>query len=238
MSTAIVLLAFLTGDEAATTAALDKFKTDYKAKEAATRAGAVTELARTQDDKIYAKLGQLLVVDANEVRIAAAKGLALVTENRKKAAIYLANGLAPNQKEPMVAAAILEALGKVKESPAPETVAKFLKTRNTPICKAAVEAAGEIGSRFTVPALIDCLKWLEENAKDAPATGGGGAGYAGLGGGGGTAADPESKDRERVVRPICLKALQTITKSSNSSAKEWESWMKSSEGARFLRGEK
>jgi HEAT repeat protein len=186
---------------------------------------------------VYAKLGQLLVVDANEVRIAAAKGLGTVTENRKKASIYLANGLAPNQKEPMVVAAILEALGKVKESPAPESVVKYLKTRNTPICKAAVQAAAEIGSRATVPALVDCLKWLEENAKDAPATGGGGGGYAGLGGGG-TVADQESKDRERAVKPICLKALQDITKSSNSNAKEWESWLKSAEGARFLRGEK
>lgn len=224
-------------DDAAVAAALDAFKTAYKAKEPAGRAGAVAELAKTHHDKVYSRLGQLLQMDVPEVRVAAAKGLGDVTANRKRPVAYLVAALPVNSKEPMTVAAILEALGKLKEPPAQQEVEKFLKTRNTPICKAAVEALGSIGSRSSVGPLIDCLRWLEESAKAAPSTqglgGGGGGGLAGLGGGG--PVDRDSRDRERMVKPVLLKALTAITKENHPGAMEWESWWRSN-SAKFLSG--
>ncbi|HEV3028369.1 MAG TPA: hypothetical protein VG457_12395, partial [Planctomycetota bacterium] len=56
--------------EASITEALEKFKAAYRSKEVSDRALAVTELAKTPHEKIYAKLGALLVVDDVTVRIA------------------------------------------------------------------------------------------------------------------------------------------------------------------------
>src|SRR5436190_5411563 len=114
MTLLILALSFLLDDDAAATAALDKFKTDIKVKEVSGRAAAVSELAHTQHEKIWARLGALLVVDEKEVRIAAAKGLATVTENRKKAVVHLIGGTGPNAKDPVVLAAILKAIGDLK----------------------------------------------------------------------------------------------------------------------------
>ena len=62
---AIALLALLQAatDDASATAALDKFKTEYKVKEVGQRAAAVGDLAKTLHDKVIAKLSALLVVD-------------------------------------------------------------------------------------------------------------------------------------------------------------------------------
>ena len=235
MITLILALSFLAGDDDATaTVALDKFKADYKVKEASGRATAVNELARTQNEKVWSRLGQLLMTDEKEVRIAAAKGLAAVTENHKKPASLLAAALAPNSKDPVVLAAILEALGKLKEvSSAPE-VEKNFKSKQIPVAKAAIEAAGEIGSRGSVQPLIDTLKWLDSNAQDAPAYGGNGGGAPAVGSGG-TASDASAKERNTTLSPIVIKTLATLTKTSHSNLKEWEAWWRA-EGAKFMSG--
>src|SRR5215831_16345593 len=103
----LALALFAADDDTAATAALDKFKADYKSKEATVRASAVAELARTPHDKVTAKLGQLLMTDEKEVRIAAAKGLGAVAENRRKPVAYLIAAAGPNAREPLVMAAIL-----------------------------------------------------------------------------------------------------------------------------------
>src|SRR5262245_18447409 len=181
MSTILLLLAVLAQeDDAATTAALNKFKTDYKSKEATARVSAVTELASTQHEKVPARLGHLLGMDANEVRIAAAKGLGGNQVNRRKAVAMLSVGAAANAREPMVIAAILEAIGKLKEPVGAAEVERHFKSKQIPQAKAAIEAAASIGSRTSVHPLIETLRWLEEGAKEAPAygNGNGGAGSA------------------------------------------------------------
>ncbi|MBI3855469.1 MAG: HEAT repeat domain-containing protein [Planctomycetes bacterium] len=235
MTTLILALAFLAAnDDTAATAALDKFKTDYKSKEATVRASAVAELARTENDKVTARLAQLLVTDEKEVRIAAAKGLGGCTENKKKPVAVLCAAIGPNAKEVPVLAAILEALGKLKEPPAAAEVERHFKSKQIPEAKAAIEAAAAIGSRTSAQPLIETLRWLEEGAKDAPAYGGGGGGKTPSVGGNGTS-DEAGKERERMLRSVVLKALETITKSSHSNAKEWEDWWRS-EGGRFMSG--
>ena len=128
----LALALFRWDDDAAATAALDKFKADYKSKEASVRAAAVLELARTSHEKVTAKLAQLLMTDEKEVRIAAAKGMADQTENRKKPVAYLIAAAGPNAREPAVMAAILDALGKLKEPPAAAEVERHFKAKHIP----------------------------------------------------------------------------------------------------------
>lgn len=225
-------------DEAAINAALEKFKTDYKVKETTGRVSAVAELAKTQGDKIQARLVAVLSSqDEKEVRIACAKGLGAVTDNKKKAVSLLAAALNANQKEFAVAAAILEALGKLGDQAATATVENNFKSRNTAVLKAAVEAAGELKSKSSVPQLIDLCKRLEEGAKETPNLGGGnyggGGGIPGLGQGG--QVDEMARERERVVKPIVIKVLGDMTKTNFSMAKEWETWWKT-EGGRWMSG--
>jgi HEAT repeat protein len=224
-------------EDAAAAEALEKFKTEYKAKEASARATAVSSLASTFHDKTWARMGQVLVADAPEVRIAAAKGFALAAaaENRKKPIQLLLAGVGPNQKEPSVIAAIYESLGKLKDATALPPLEAALKSRDVVILKSAAEAVGSIGARSSVPALIDCMKWLEAGAQEAPSLNGGGQ-YGNLPGvGGGGVTDEGGRERERTVKPVVQKALGAITKVSHSSGKEWETWWRQNGGA-FLRG--
>jgi hypothetical protein len=238
ISLALALLASIPQqDEAAATAALDQFKTDYKAKEASARAAAVTTLSGTSHDKVYAKLGQLLAVDEAEVRVAAAKGLGQAKgESLKKPMTHLLNGIAPNAKNVPVLAAILEALGKLKQEAALPEIEKHFKAKNVQEGKAAVEAAGEIRSRLSIPGLIALLKWLEESAKEAPQYQGGGGGKGGFGGGnlpgqgGGGVVDEDAREREKILTPLVHKALQSITGQKIQSRKDWEDWYKETGG--------
>ena len=228
-------------DETASTEALEKFKTDYKAKETGGRVTAVAERAKVQGDKVILRLAQVLSSpDEKEVRIAAAKGLGSVTENKKKPMQALVSGIAPNQKDPAVVAAILEALGKLGDQGAVATVESNLKSKNALVLKAAVEASGDLKSRSSVPQLIELCRRLEEGAKEAPNlnTGGGG----GTGGGNNIPGvsnsgmtDENARERERVVKPVVIKVLGALTKTNLGSAKEWEEWWRT-EGAKFMSG--
>src|ERR1041384_4071472 len=97
--------------------ALEKFKAEDKSKEASARATAVSELATTDHDKVFARLGQVLdSQEDKEVRIAAAKGLGSAGDNKKKPVQILIGSTLPNARDPFVLAAILEALGKLGEN--------------------------------------------------------------------------------------------------------------------------
>src|SRR5438477_8527909 len=97
-------------DEKEAAEALSKFSAAFKAKEIEARVDAVNELAKTQHEKIYTKLGSLLLTDVREVRIAAAKGLAGAEEHKKKVTNYFLNGFLANASDLGVEAAIIESL--------------------------------------------------------------------------------------------------------------------------------
>ncbi len=243
MTTVILALAILAQaaakpDETAANAALEKFKIEYKAKETPVRVTAVVDLARVQGDKIVVRLAQVLTSpDDKEVRIAAAKGLGGATENKKKPMQALAAAVGPSQQDPAVVAAILEALGKLGDQGAVAVVENNFKSKNTLVLKAAVEAAGELKGKSSVPQLIDLCKRLEEGAKEAPSVGGGGnyggGNLPGVGGGG--VVDDMARERERVVKPIVIKVLGALTKTNLGMAKEWENWWRT-EGGKFMSG--
>lgn len=222
-------------EDAAATEALEKFKTDFKAKESAARAGAVSELAQTQNDKVYIRLAQVLTSgDEKEVRIAAAKGLGAATE-KKKPVQLLSASLTANAKDVAVIAAILEALGKLGDQAACPVVENNFKSKNATILKAAVDAAGELKSRGSVRPLIDLLKNLEEGSKEAPNLGGnyGGNGVPNVNNNG--VSDDLAKERERIVKPVVIKVLGNLTKVNHTMAKEWEDWWRA-EGGKFMSG--
>jgi hypothetical protein len=231
--------AALKPEDTAANDALEKFKSDYKAKESSARASAVLELGKTQHEKVVARVGQVLTSpDDKDVRIAAAKALGGGTEYKKKSAQVLIAAIGPNQKDSVVVAAILEALGKLGDQVAVGTVESEFKSKDVAVLKAAVEAAEGLGSRSSVPLLIDLLKRLEEGAKTAPNPGGGGGygggKYGGLGGGSGVT-DAMAQEREKVVKPVVHKALASLTKASHAMAKEWEDWWRT-EGGKYLSG--
>jgi len=224
----IVLAALVAPDEPEVNAALEKFKTDYKNKDLSARVAAVTELSKTQHDKVLLKLGALLVVDDKDVRIAAAKGFEEQKENKKKASLELANALAPNVTLIPVAVTILEELGLLQEeASAPEVEKHFAKTDPLDIQKAAVMAAGKIRSASSIDPLIKLLKELELEAQQ---NGGRGAGrmkgLGGKGGGGGAVKSGNAADRDRAseLLPSVRGSLGSITKTTCQDAKEWEAW--------------
>lgn len=238
MTLAILALALLLRDEAAD--ALKQFDAAYKSKEAAARAAAVTELAKTDHEKVISKLEKLLVVDAKEVRLAAAAGLGVVREakdHNKREMAALTKGIVPNYPEREVILAIVAALDKFGDGVGLSILHQHFSSPDIPVARAAVEAAGELRKKESVPVLIAFAKYLEASARDASNVGPNGrtvtgGGLPGIGGAGGTAGDPEAPKRARALSPLVAKTLESITKKSFKTTPEWESWWKK-EGSDF-----
>ncbi|HXX95051.1 MAG TPA: HEAT repeat domain-containing protein [Planctomycetota bacterium] len=232
MPVAILILSFALADEAAD--ALKQFEAAYKSKDAAARAQAVTELAKTDHEKVIAKLEKLLVVDAKEVRLAAAAGLGIVREtapHNKKEMAALTKGIVPNYAERSVLLAIVEALEKFGEGVGLSILHQHFASPDIPVAKAAVETAGDLRRKESIPALITFLKYLETTARDAANVGPGGrtvtgGGLPGIGGAGGQAGDPDAPKRARALTPVVTKTLESLTRKTFKTTAEWEAWWK------------
>ena len=172
MTTLLLALALALGDDAE---ALEKFKTDIKGKDAAGRAAAIDELAKTKSPKVCAKLASMLTNEVVDVRCAAAKGLG-TQDDKKRAIPLLAAAVAPNAKEPLVLAAIVSALGKLGDEAGAAEINKHVSHENLDVAKAAVEAAGEIRSASSFDPLIKAMKECEETLKPRDRQNGGGFG--------------------------------------------------------------
>ncbi|HEX7896861.1 MAG TPA: HEAT repeat domain-containing protein [Planctomycetota bacterium] len=224
----MLLIMVLVMQDDPSVAALETFKADYKSKDPSVRAQAVTALSSTQHDKVYARLGQLLTVDDKDVRIAAAKGLGgCSAEKKTKPLTYLLGATAPNLKEPMVLAAILEALGKLRQEAALPEVEKHYRSKQIVVAQAAIQAAADIKSPRSVPGLINLLKWLDDAAQEAPSLDGG-SNVPGVGGGG--VQDQGAVERQRTLTPVVNKSLQAITGSAMNGRLAWENWFRETGG--------
>jgi len=228
MTTLLFILALALGDDAE---ALDKFKTDFKAKDPATRVAAVEELSKAQSPKVCARLGSLLGVDTPEVRIAAAKALMGQQDDRKHAVAFLVGGVAANAKDPAVLAAIVASLGKLREEAGAAEVNKHIAAENVDLAKAAVESAGEIRSASSFDPLIKELKNCEEILKPRdPNSGGVGGRLAGGGvgrfGGNNGQSMKDMRERAQMLKPEITKALKEMAKVACQDAQDWENWWK------------
>lgn len=212
--------------------ALEKFSKAYKAKDPSDRAAAVTELARTLDDKVVARLGALLVVDDLTVRIAAAKGLSSASgELRRKAVNLLSRAFGPNAGEPLASAALVESMETMQDGLGYAVLKANLKSPDPATSRAAIEAAGQIRDKSFIAPLIDHARFLESASRDALNTGPGGRTVTG--GGlpfvGGTAADPDAPKRARLLVPLIHKALESITKQTFKTTPGWAEWWRKNE---------
>ena len=207
--------------------ALKAFAKDYSAPAAVVRAAAVTELSKLRNATTRAKLGGLLVVDEESVRIAAAEGLGGFTEEKEKVASFLISAVAPNAKLFRAEAAVLLALGKLGDESALPSVHQSFESRDPKdtdftVAKAALKAAGMLRSRDSIDPLIDLGKRCEKILKGGGAKNSGKGGAAGLGVAGGTP-DPQTL-RAKALVPAILKSLQSISKEKWVSLVEWEIW--------------
>ena len=221
MSYLIALALSIGADEAA---ALDAFKAEIKGKDAAGRAAALGELAKTSGPKVAAKLQAYLVTDTTEVRVAAAAGLGLQSEALKPATAYLIQGAAVNAKSPPVLAAIVTALGKLKDEAGVAEVNKHYGDE-LEVAKAAVQAAGEIRSPSSFDGLIKELKACDEALKPRDRQQGG-FGGGGLGRLDGQNNPREARERARELQPMIKGVLQSMAGITCEDGKDWETWWK------------
>lgn len=232
MTTALLLLAALLDDKEAD-AALQRFKMSYASNSPVARAAAVSELARTQHEKILARLAGLLGSEVKEVKAAAALGLGGFTEFKKQAVGVLAASIAPNDKEPDVQAAIYQALGKLGDPAALPALHKGMEDKDAKAASAAILASAAFKNAATIDAL---MKEFEDADKINKQAGGGGASVPGFSvpGGGGT--DP-AKTRAKEVVKACNKAMQTLSGDKYATYGEWKIWW-SKRRASFAQQEK
>jgi HEAT repeat protein len=219
MNACLLLLAALADDKEADEA-LARFKTSYASQSVLARAGAVSELARTQHEKILARLAGILGNEAKEVKAAAALGLGNFADYKKQALGILAASIAPNDKEPVVQAAIYEALGKLNDPAALPALHRGMEDKDGKAAAAAILAAAAMKNAASIELILKEYEDAEKLVKPS----GGGASVPGVsipGGGGG--ADP-AKTRAKEVVKACTKAMQLISGDKYTTCGEWKIW--------------
>lgn len=227
MNALLLALALAVGDPDAE--ALEKFKNDYKAKDIAARAAAVEELSKTASPKVTLRLGALLGADGPEVRVAAAKGLALQHDDKKHAIPFLINGAAANAKDNLVLTAIVTSLGSFREEVAAGEVNRLVHSPNLDVARAAVEAAGKIQSATSFDVLIKEMKDCDDVLK--PRDQGGAPSFGNDVTRMGTD-DARGAVRERAskLKPDIVKALREMSRVTCQDTKDWEVWWAENRG--------
>jgi HEAT repeat protein len=220
MAAILALLATLADDKEAEDA-LARFKGSYTpTASVVARAAAVSELSRTQHEKILARLAGLLGQEAKEVKAAAAKGLGNFKDFKKQAVGILAASIGPNGKEPEVQAAIYEALGLLGDPAALPALHKGIEDKDAKAASAAIVAAASFKNAATIDLI---LKEFEDAEKANKANSGGGASVPGFSVPGGGGADP-AKTRAKEVVKACNKAMQLVSGDKYTTCGEWKIW--------------
>ncbi len=226
MLNTILLLALVAGDDKAAEEALERFKVSIKGAPTAARATAATELSRTPHEKTLSRLAGVLAGEEMPVRIAAAKGLGLFSEYKKKATPVLLGTLGGCTKDMAdLAVAILEALGKLGDDGALPTIQGRFEDKDAKIAKAALATAGEIKKSTSIDPIIELMKKYEkitgQDAKSKKNNTGNAGVDLGVPGGGGD--DPRKKLAQDVL-PATIKALAAITGEKWTTSQEWIIW--------------
>jgi len=221
-----LILALALADEKEAAEALSKFNAAFKSKEVDARVAAVGELAKTQHEKVYTKLGSLLLTDVREVRIAAAKGLGGAEDHRKKVASYFLNGFLANAGDLTVEAAIIEAMDALEAGLGRRALEAYFKSPDVATAKTAIETAGELKKKEYVGSLIELDKYLEQKAKEYLSAGPKAKGFVGKGlpGDQGTTVDSEAPKRQKALSPVIDKVLGALSGQKFSTPQEWDDW--------------
>jgi HEAT repeat protein len=236
--TAGTLLGFLAlfsspQDDKAFQSAIKKFQEDYYKVGAKDdeKIAAVNYLAQHHHEKIVKVLAPLLIEGSLPVRIMIARSLAQFA-GIDAAARELLSGLQAQansgKKQGAVRIEILRALGALRYKPAAPEVGKLVGDKEVWVAKAAIDASSRIRFQEAIPLLIKALSRIEGKEGDSEVTANPLEGIVeGVDAGSLFKPDPRQpkrpSERELLKGPI-QGALQSITKQSFASAKEWESW--------------
>jgi HEAT repeat protein len=196
--------------------ALLRFRKGYASASVAARVAAVADLARIPHEKSLGKLVPLLTADVKEVRIAASKGLAGFSDQKKAAATSLINALAPNSAEIDVKCAIYESLGRLQDPLALPVIHAGFRESQVRVAKAALASAGLYRAKESLDVLYELMTdvqtWLKKNQ---------GGGYIDGAGPGDNAA---RKARLEDFNKSIIASFQAITREKWTTVKEWEVW--------------
>jgi hypothetical protein len=226
MAAIVLLLALALTDDKEASEALSKFNAAFKSKEVDARVAAVAELAKTPHEKVYTKLGSLLLTDAREIRIAAAKGLGGAEDHKKKVTSYFLNGFLANAGDLSVEAAIIESMETLQAGLGRQALESYFKSPDVATAKTAIETAGELRKKDYIGLLIELDKYLETEAKKYLSAGPKAKGFVGKGlpGDQGTTVDSEAPKRQKALSPVIDKVLGALTGQKFSTPQEWDDW--------------
>lgn len=204
--------------------AIARFKKEYSTPKVEDRAAAVKSLGATKGEKILKVLADLLGRDEAAVRIEAADALGGFDGYATKASAYLLASLGGNREE-TVQAALLEAVGRLKEESSAPVVNKWIDVKDNRVAKAAVEATGLIRSASSIEPLIDLLKKLEKLGRLSKSSANQ-AGGPSIPGSARNDSNKEARERMKALQPPTIKALQSITKQGLKVPEDWDEWWK------------
>ena len=216
MSILALLLALALTDEKEVEEAIQKFKSAMRSPDVGARVVAVTDLGRTQHERILKVLGSCLQGGDPAVRIAAAAAVSSYEDRRTQASSILAEALGANAKEAKVQVAVFTALKKLHDESFLGIAYRYIDDKNAEVAEAAIQMTETLHSRHSIDPLIRLIKKLQTA----------GEGITGGNGGYDVPADEQLRQRARRLQAAAEKALQAITGQSLSTPQEWDSWWK------------
>ncbi len=221
-----VLLAFLLGvqDPAAAPAdaAVAQFKADYKSPDVKARVEAVAALGKVQHPKTGKILAALLLTDDPAVRRRAAEMLGAWSTKQAEIGALLQAALKPNSRQPLVLAALFDALGTLRHKPAVLEVNNNLNHLHNDVSVAAIRAAGKLGAAKSMDRLIGMWVSVDEYRNPRPSTDGK------LGSSNRT---PEKDQRYGMQDPELKAAINAIARKTFGTAYEARDWWNANRAA-------
>ncbi|HZN61329.1 MAG TPA: HEAT repeat domain-containing protein [Planctomycetota bacterium] len=195
-------------------AALAEFKKSMTADLASSQVAAIKTVSKVRHEKVIRAVAGCL--RSNLLDVAACAALQLAELDHPVSAEVLVQGIAPNDKRPVVLGAIFNSLGKLGYESASGPLVSLLDKSNEDgwkkVLEEAVNAVGRIGSAKAVDPLLD---WRRRQ----PGGGFGGGRWGGGGGGGG------GNQSGRLWSAID-RALKSITGGDEETTSDWEKWWK------------
>jgi HEAT repeat protein len=210
--------------------AIKKFREEYFKAGAKDddRIQAINYLAQYRCDRIVGEFSPLLTEASMPVRIITARLLGNFTCAEKAPAVLL-GGLKSQansgKKNVPVRIEILRALGALRYKPAAADIAKLVEDKEVWVAKAAIDACGRIRFAEAVDPLLKSLRRIEGVAGEVEVNPLDDL-IEGVGRGDLFKSDSRQKrptEREVLKQPI-LSALNSVTKESFQSSKDWDSW--------------
>jgi len=211
MMLTLLLLSLLVQDPVPTDkdgeAAAKKLKEECAKSSIDGKIAAIHEAVKTEHEKVIKAVGELLISEADPVRIAAATALGSV--DHPATADVLLNAVQPNLKREDVLAAVLKAMGELGwQTPVGalnQLLAKVGEPEVRAILPEVITTLGQLGSISSIDPLIDLLMKLENGARRNP------------------------WPKEGEMRKGGEEALRLITGADVRGAPQWEAWWKSNQ---------